>query len=408
LRPLAGRKLWFVGIGGAGMSALALVARAWGAEVGGSDRACTPYVAQLEREGIEVVIGHRAENVPEGWEVIASSAIPPDNPELWQAFRRRGDLLADLVSLRPSIVVAGAHGKTTTASMIAFVLDRLGLDPAFVIGADVPQLGGNGRAGDGWLVAEGDESDRSLTLLRPRIAVVTNVELDHHATFASQAEVEELFDDWLASLPDGAAVVRGAEVAVPADLELALPGEHNRVNAACAVAALAAAGVDGSAATRALAEFRGAGRRFQLVGEAGGVRVVDDYGHHPTEIAATLAAARDVLGAEGRLIVVFQPHLFSRTLHLARELAAALAAADSVWVTDVYPAREEPIPGVTGKLVVDRLAELRPGMPIGWAPAVDDAATLAAAGTRPGDLVLTVGAGDVDRAAGLILGKVAR
>ena len=178
------------------MSALAVVCREWGAEVGGSDRVRSPYVDLVERHGIAVVVGHAAENVPPDAEVVVSSAVGPENPELVAAgdrARKRGELLAELVSLRPAIVVAGAHGKTTTASMIAFALDRLGLDPAFLIGADVPQLAGNGRAGDGWLVAEGDESDRSLLLLRPRIAVVTNVELDHHSTFASKAEVEELY-----------------------------------------------------------------------------------------------------------------------------------------------------------------------------------------------------------------------
>jgi UDP-N-acetylmuramate--alanine ligase len=408
---LAGRNLWFVGIGGAGMSALAVVCRDWGAEVGGSDRDRTPYVELLERQGISVTVGHAAANVPPDAEVIASSAVAEDNPELLAAgdrVRRRGELLAELVALRPAIVVAGAHGKTTTASMIAFCLDRLGLDPAFLIGADVPQLGGNGRAGEGWLVAEGDESDRSLLLLCPRIAVVTNVELDHHATFASQAEVEELFAEWLRSLPADAVTLLGDEVApLAADLGLAVPGDHNRMNAACALAALTAAGVDGGAAARALTDFRGAGRRFQIVGEAGGVRVVDDYGHHPTEVVATLAAARAEAG-DGRVVALFQPHLYSRTVHLAGELGAALAAADEVVVTEIYPAREEPLPGVSAKLIVERLAERRPGMVVGWAPGLEDAAALAAMRSRAGDLVLTIGAGDVDRAGPLILAALGR
>jgi UDP-N-acetylmuramate--alanine ligase len=367
-------------------------------------------VEALERRGIPVAIGHAADNVPSGAEVVVSSAVGPENPELLAAgerLRRRGELLAELVALRPAIVVAGAHGKTTTASMIAYALDRLGLDPAFLIGADVPQLGGNGRAGGGWLVAEGDESDRSLLLLKPRIAVVTNVELDHHATFASEAEVQELFADWLRALPEDAVVIRGDEVEAPRDLSLAVPGEHNRANAACALAALAAAGADAGGAAAALAEFRGAGRRFQLVGEAGGVRVVDDYAHHSTEVAVTLAAAHAVAG-DGRVIALFQPHLYSRTLYLADELASALAAADRVALTDIYAAREEPMPGVTGKLLVDRLAELRPGMTVGWAPALEDAAGLAAELSRPGDLVLTIGAGDVDRAGHMILERLRR
>ena len=403
MQPLRGRRLWFVGIGGAGMSALAIVAKAWGADVGGSDRARTPYVELLEQHEIRVAIGHSADNVPPGYEVVASSAIPADNPELHGGAMRRGELLAELVELRPSIVVAGAHGKTTTASMIAFALERLGHDPAYLIGGQVTQLGGNARAGEGWLVAEGDESDRSLLLLRPRIAVVTNVELDHHATFASQAEVERLFEDWLEALPDGAVVIRGEEAVPPGDLLLSVPGEHNRANAACALAALVAAGVEADAALAALSDFRGAGRRFETVGEAGGVRVVDDYGHHPTEIAATLAAAREVTGPEARVVVLFQPHLYSRTLHLAHELAAALSGADVVCITDVYAAREQPVPGVSGKLVVDRLSDLRPGMRVIWAPRLAEAACCVAAEARPGDLVLTIGAGDVDTAGGVIL-----
>src|SRR5436190_17444297 len=308
------------------MSALALVAREWGAEVGGSDRARSAYVERLEEAGIPIAIGHDAANVPDGAEVIVSSAIAPDNPELeGREVRRRGELLAELVELRPSMVIAGAHGKTTTAGMIAFCLERLGLDPAFLIGGEIAQLDGNARAGGGWLVAEGDESDRSLELLRPRIAVLTNVELDHHATFASEEEVRELFERWLASAP---AHVRGDELE-PVSFELAVPGEHNRRNAAAALAALDLAGIVREDAERVLPEFRGAGRRFEPRGEAHGVRVYDDYGHHPSEIAATLAAARAV--ANGcRVLVAFQPHLYSRTRHLAGELGAALTAADAV------------------------------------------------------------------------------
>jgi len=396
---LEGRNFWFVGIGGAGMSALALVARAWGAEVGGSDRSRSSYVDRLEEAGVPVVIEHDAANVPEGAEVIVSSAIAPDNPEVaGREVRRRGELLAELVELRPSIVVAGAHGKTTTAGMIAFCLDRLGQDPTFLIGGEIPQLGGNARAGEGWLVAEGDESDRSLELLRPRIAVVTNVELDHHATFASEDEVRELFERWLAAAP---AQVRGDDLE-PVAFELSVPGEHNRRNAATALAALELAGVARQDAERVLPEFRGAGRRFEPRGEANGVRVFDDYGHHPTEIAATLAAARGAANG-GRLLVLFQPHLYSRTRHLASALARSLAAADAVAVTRVYAAREEPVAGVEGKLVVDALAAERPGMPVAWTPGLEDAVRFLSRRARPGDLVLTIGAGDVERAAPLIL-----
>jgi UDP-N-acetylmuramate--alanine ligase len=400
LRPLDGRRLWFVGIGGAGMSALALVAQAWGAEVGGSDRARSSYVERLEAAGIPVVVGHAAANVPEDAEVIVSSAIAPDNPEVSRARvkKKRAELLAELVDLKPSIVVAGAHGKTTTSAMIAFVLDRLGQDPGYLIGGEIPQLGGNARAGDGWLVAEGDESDRSLELLHPRVAVVTNVDLDHHATFASEAEVRRLFEDWLAQAPES---VRGEELE-PVDFPLGVPGEHNRRNAAAALAALERAGVDRTDAQRVLPEFAGAGRRFELCGEAGGVRVFDDYGHHPREVAATLEAARSAVG-EGRVLVVFQPHLYSRTRHLAHELGRALAAADAVAVTSVYAAREEPAPGVEGNLVVEQIATERPGMAVAWTPKLEDAVAFLARRARPGDLVLTIGAGDVDRAGPLLL-----
>ena len=400
---LEGRRFWFVGIGGAGMSGLALVAREWGAEVGGSDRARSSYVDRLEAAGVPVTIGHDAGNVPEGVEVIVSSAIAPDNPEVaGRRVKRRGELLAELVALRPSIVVAGAHGKTTTAGMIAFCLDRLGADPAFLIGGEIPQLGGNARAGEGWLVAEGDESDRSLELLRPRIAVVTNVELDHHATYASEDEVRELFERWLAAAP---VQVRGEELQ-PVSFELGVPGLHNRRNAAVALAALELAEVPREEAEQVLPEFRGAVRRLELRGEAGGIRVFDDYGHHPTEVAATLEAARTAANG-GRLLVLFQPHLYSRTRHLAAALARALTAADVVAVTRVYAAREEPVAGVGGKLVVDALVAERPGMPVAWTPRLEDAARFLSRRAKPGDVVLTIGAGDVEQAAPLILEELA-
>jgi UDP-N-acetylmuramate--alanine ligase len=390
LPVLDGRRLWFVGIGGAGLSGYAVLAKAWGAEVGGWDRVETPYLAHVRAAGIPVTIEAEPAGPPEGFEAIVSTAFAGRVPG-----RSRAELLAELVSLQDSIVVAGAHGKTTTAAMIAFALDRLGRDPAFLIGGEVPQLGGNARAGSGWLVVEGDESDRTIEHLRPKIAVVTNVDLDHHSEFASRAEVEELFERWLAQVPE---LVRGDEVA-PFEGELALPGEHNRRNAAAALAALELAGVSVDEARGALAEFQGTGRRLESRGEAGGVAIFDDYAHHPAEISATLAAARNA----GRLLVLFQPHLFSRTRHLARELGQALSAADVVAVADVYPSREQPIEGVTGKAVVDAIAELRPGMPLAWTPHIEDGVRFLAVRAREGDVVLTVGAGDVDRAVPLLL-----
>ncbi len=378
---LAGRRIWIAGIGGAGMSAYALLAHAWGAEVAGWDRVDTPYLAHLS--GIDVAISPEPPEPPDGWEAYVSTAFAGRI-----AGRPRADLLAELVSLRPSIVVAGAHGKTTTSAMIAFCLDRLGLDPAFLIGGDVPQLGGNARAGLGWLVVEGDESDRSVAALRPEIAVLLNVDLDHHTTFASLAEVEDLFEAWLAQVSH---VVR-AEQLEPVDLVLAIPGEHNRRNAAAALAALELAGVEG--AERVIVEFAGVGRRVQRRSE----RVFDSYAHHPAELAADIAAVRN----GGRVLALFQPHLYSRTRYLAHEFAVALASADAVCVTDIYPAREEPIPGVTGHLIVDELARVRPGMRIGWAPALGDAARIVSAWARPGDTILTLGAGDVDSVVDLL------
>jgi UDP-N-acetylmuramate--alanine ligase len=218
-------------------------------------------------------------------------------------------------------------------------------------------------------------------------------------TFASRAEVERLFEDWLREIPQ---VVRGWELP-PADVDLSVPGDHNRRNAAAALAALELAGVEKAAAAEALREFRGVGRRLERKGEAGGVEVYDDYAHNPAKVAAALAALRD----GHRLVVLFQPHLYSRTRHSARELAVALAAADVVAVTDVYPAREEPVEGVTGKLVVDALAEARPGMPVAWVPTVEEGAAFVAAAARRGDRIATVGAGDVDRAAELVLEALA-
>jgi UDP-N-acetylmuramate--alanine ligase len=391
--PLEGRRLWFVGIGGAGLSGYAVLAKAWGADVAGWDRYETPYLEHVRAAGIEVTIAEEVEPAPEGFEAVVSTAFAGQVAGL-----SRAEFLAEVVSLQDSIVVAGAHGKTTTAGMIAVVLDRLGRDPSFLIGGEIPQLGSNARAGSGWLVVEGDESDRTIEQLRPKIAVVTNVDLDHHSEFASRAEVEKLFERWLAEVPE---VVR-SEALEPVGFDLAVPGEHNRRNAAAALAALELAGVSADEARPHLAEFTGAGRRLEPRGEAGGVRVLDDYAHHPAEIAATIEAVRN----GGRVLVLFQPHLYSRTRHLARELGAALAGADVVAITDIYRAREEPVEGVSGKLVVDALVEARPGMTVGWTPSVEEGAGFLARRARPGDVALTVGAGDVDRAVPLLLAEL--
>jgi UDP-N-acetylmuramate--alanine ligase len=385
-RPLAGRRLYFVGIGGAGLSAYANFARAWGAEVRGWDRNETIFLDAVD--GIEVDIGGEPAPPP-GYEVVVSTAHTGRIDG-----RTRAEFLAELVPLRRAIVVGGAHGKTTTAAMVAYVLRELGQDPAWIIGGVVPQLGGNAGTGSGWLVVEGDESDRSIALLRPEIAVVTNVELDHHATYASEAELAAFFEEWLAHAPSA---VRGWEL-VAAELALGVPGAHNRMNAAVALAALELVGVDKSDAERTIIGFSGVGRRFELVGERGGVRVIDDYGHNPTEIAATLTTARS-LGPRS-LVAVYQPHVHERTRQLHRELGAALGLADAAIVTDVIGDRDPPIAGISGKTVLDDVPR---GIRRGWAPTLDDAAALALTWVRPGDVVVTLGVGEPWRIARAVI-----
>ena len=384
--PLAGRRFYFVGIGGAGLSAYANFSRAWGAEVRGWEARDTIFLEALT--GIEVDLGGDP-RPPADFEVVVSTAHAGRIEG-----RSRAEFLAELVALRPSIVVGGAHGKTTTAAMIAYVLQELGEDPSWIVGGVVPQLGGNAGTGAGWLVVEGDESDRSIALLRPAIAAVTNIELDHHTTYASEAELAAFFDTWLET---ASLVVRGWELD-PVDLELAVPGEHNRRNASTALAVLELAGARHPDTERAIRGFTGVGRRFELVGERGGVRVIDDYAHNPTEIAATLRTARDL--TERHLIAVYQPHVYERTRQLSRELGAALSLADAAVVTDVIDGRDSPIAGVTGKLVLDSVA---PGVRRGWAPTLDDAGPLALAWARPGDVVVTLGVGEPWRIARAIV-----
>jgi UDP-N-acetylmuramate--alanine ligase len=422
LHPLEGRRIWFAGIGGAGLSSYAVLSHAWGADVAGWDRVETPYLTYVRAVGIPVTIAADPPEPPEAFEVVVSSAFTGRVEG-----KSRAEFLADLVSLHRSIVVAGAHGKTTTAAMIAFCLDRLGHDPAYLLGGEVPQLGGNARAGEGWLVVEGDESDRTVAALRPEIAVLTNVELDHHATYASLGELEEAFAEFaepaeLLILGPGVELdgrgrevrfdVRGRVELLPGgsrfdvqgtEVELRVPGRHNILNALAALAACRAAGVEPDEAAPALATFTGAARRFESHGRtASGARIFDDYAHHPTEVRATLEAARTLAaGGKGRIVACFQPHLYSRTRLLARDFGRALALSDLVVVLDVYPAREraEDFPGVSGLLVAQAAADAAGGRPVWWLPAMEDAERMLAAELGEDDILLTMGAGDVDRLA---------
>jgi UDP-N-acetylmuramate--alanine ligase len=431
-RPWSGRRLHLVGLGGAGMSGYARVATQLGARVSGSDRADGPALGPLRDLGVEVHVGHDAANVPPGddVEIFHSTAIPLENPEREEARARgladrpRADLLEQLSRLKRTIAVAGAHGKTTTTSMAAHALLRCGLEPAYLIGGALRTTGLNADWGAGeWLVVEADESDRSMLSLHVDVAVVTNVELDHHATFGSLAELRAVFRELLARAPQAVLwdradliALRGGhpfvafDVPAPAldgagssfdwrgnEVRLVVPGAHNARNAVAALEACTLAGADPARAAAALADFQGAGRRFQDLGiTAEGARVVDDYAHHPTEVAATIDAART--RRPRRVIAVFQPHLYSRTQRLAREFGAALARADVVAVLDVYPAREraEDFPGVSGLLVAEAAADAAGGRPVLWLPTFDAAERALHRLLREGDLCLVLGAGDVD------------
>ena len=435
----AGRRLHFIAIGGAGMSALALVAHALGAEVTGSDRSESSYLPKLRRAGIEPVVGHRAGGAPPGAEVVRATAVPDDNPELASAraagalILHRADLLAEIVGLGRSIAVSGTHGKTTTSAMIAHALLETGRAPTYLIGGKLRSSATNAAwGGGGWIVVEADESDRSHLKLSPEVAVVTNVELDHHASYHSIAELEAAMAEF-ASSARTRIVSEPLSLELPADgrtrtfgigagdlaaenvellplgsrfrvegvgVELPVPGAHNVLNALAALGACREAGLELREAAPALATFAGTGRRFEPRGRtAAGAEVYDDYAHHPTEVRATLEAARS-LGAR-RVIACFQPHLFSRTRHLAREFGAALALADIVVVLEIYPSREraEDYPEVSGRLVAAAAADAAGGRPVYWAPRMADAEALLRRELRPGDALLTLGAGNVDQLA---------
>jgi len=432
-------RVHFIGIGGVGMSAVARIMVARGVPVTGSDAKDLPVMADLAAAGAGIHVGYAVGNLGAAQTVVAGSAIRADNPEL-QAARdaglpvlHRSEALAAAMAGDRVVTVAGTHGKSTTTSMITVLLQRAGLDPTFAIGANVPALGVNAASGTSDIfVAEADESDGSFLNYRPDIAVVTNVEPDHLDYYGTAEAVYESFDRFTALLPADGVLVACADdagaralaertsergntrvvtygtaedsqlrlhdggpgdvwVSTPAGrfaLELQVPGRHNALNAAAAFAVALELGVAPDAASGALAHFSGASRRFEFKGEGRGVRVYDDYAHHPTEVRAALAGARSVAGNH-KVHVLFQPHLFSRTREFAAEFAEALNAADSALVLDIYPAREDPIPGVSSELIADRLSTG------GRLVAAEDAVRAIVANAAPGDIVLTAGAGDV-------------
>lgn len=438
----------FIGIGGAGMSGIAKILAQRGAAVAGSDAKESATAGALRELGATVHIGHAAGHLAEDAScVVVSSAIRADNPELAAAAERgipvvhRSDALARLMDgLRP-IAVAGTHGKTTTTSMLAVSLDALGLDPSYAIGGDLAGPGSNAHHGGGEIfVAEADESDRSFHKYAPEVAIILNVELDHHANYASMEEIYDSFETFVGRIRPGGTLVVSADQAGARELTerisgrhdievvtygeaedadvrvlkvtprglasevtvllngkmltfaVSVPGRHYALNAVAALAAGVALGIPAHNLASALGKYTGVKRRLQLKGEASGVQVIDSYAHHPTEMSADLEAIRGA-AAGSRVLVVFQPHLFSRTQELGTEMGQALTLADSSVVLDIYPAREDPIPGITSALIIDAAqaagAEVRAEHDMAAVPDV------IAGMARPGDLVLTMGAGDV-------------
>ena len=435
----------FIGAGGAGMSGIALVLAARGIEVTGSDLKESRYSRALERAGVKITIGHAAENLGNPDVVVISSAISESNPELAEARRRglevwpRARMLAHLAGERKTIAVAGTHGKTTTSSMVATMLSRLALDPSFLIGGEVDGFDTNALNGSGeYYVVEADESDGSFVYLDPYIAIVTNIEADHLDHYGTLEKVEETFGDFMSRVADaGALVVCGDQ---PRLVELAratgrrvvtygfsegcdvrartigregvglvfevmtpdgkmatsvttIPGIHMALNATGVLAVAWVLGLELQSASEALSTFTGVRRRFDLIGEEAGVTVVDDYAHHPTEVRATLAAARSL--DFSRVVVLFQPHRYSRTESLAREFGEAFEDADQVVLMDVYSAGEAPVPGVSGKTVLESVLRAHPRTQAAYLPHRADVVPYLAARMRAGDIVFTMGAGDV-------------
>ncbi|MGY1813204.1 UDP-N-acetylmuramate--L-alanine ligase [Blastococcus sp. SYSU D00820] len=435
----------FVGIGGAGMSGIARILLARGVRVSGSDRRDTPTLLALRALGARVGLGHDPAHLGDADTVVVSTAIRDDNPELVAARERglrvlpRAVALAAVMAGRRSVAVAGTHGKTSTTSMLTVAVQACGVDPSFAIGGDLNESGSNAHAGEGDVfVAEADESDRSFLLLAPFGAIVTNVEADHLDNYGDLAAVEAAFDRFLTTVDPagfvvlcaddpGSARLRGVPTparvrtygtAEDADLRLVdievgpettawtalldgqvlgrvsirVPGEHMARNSAAALLAGLELGLPADSLIAGLGRFGGVHRRFEFKGAVGGVRVFDDYAHHPTEVTAQLRAARAVAG-EGRVVVAFQPHLYSRTREFASAFGEALGLADEVVVMDVYGAREDPVPGITGAMVAEAVP--LPAGQVHFEPSWSAAAPALAQRARPGDVVITMGAGNV-------------
>jgi UDP-N-acetylmuramate--alanine ligase len=451
------RRVHFVGVGGIGMSGIAELLANLGYAVSGSDARRSDVTARLESAcGVHVYEGHAAEHVGDADVVVYSSAVRTDNPELVEARRRgipvipRAEMLAELMRLKFAIAVAGSHGKTTTTSMIALVLERAGLDPTAVIGGRLSAFGSNARLGRGqYMVAEADESDRSFLVLWPSIAVITNIDDEHMEAYGCFENLQQAFVDFANKVPfygsvvacaddpqttailpritrrlvtyglGGGAMVSAKDVELGAfggrctvvvrrdgtehrlgQIHVPVPGRHNLQNALAAVAVAECLDVDFAQVAASLEGFHGAERRFQRIGEARGVLVVDDYGHHPTEIAAVLAAAR--LALKRRLVVAFQPHRYSRTARLMESFGDAFADADEVVLTEIYPASEDPIPGVTADALADTIRR-RTLRPVSVVKTLDELVPVLAAHARPGDVVLTLGAGSIGTVARRLL-----
>lgn len=448
----------FIAVGGAGMSGIAAMFAERGVQVSGSDQADSEVLADLAATGVRTFVGHHAEQLGEAETVVVSTAVRESNPELIEARRRglriwhRSAALGALMLHRRGIAVTGTHGKTTTSAMIATILRQLNTDPSYVVGSPLTQDGRNHRLGQGpAFVVEADESDGSFRQYPAEVVVITNVEADHLDNWGTpEAYAEGFFamacadsvqtvvisaddlgaqallpriraagkrvvtfgeareaDVRLASVELHGRTAR-AQIITEDDMgavELAVPGRYNVHNAAAAYAAVRALGLDGEATREALGSFVGTHRRFQPVGESAGVHVFDDYAHHPTEVSATLAAARDAAGL-GRLVACFQPHLFSRTRDFAEQFGDALALADQIVVLDIYPAREDPIPGVTGELVADAARAAAGVDHVHYAASINDAVDTLAELAIPGDLIITIGAGDVTKLGPLLVERL--